>query len=203
MILLKKKEVFQELATTLFLMKELMTHPGAPSFMPRLIEQANAALASAQPYSVLLGNKQIREFFEVKPLKLNIDCGTDIIKGDTIRFVETIIDNRRKPPRILGKRAVTAYVVDVKPPDENPILLLRVIVCGGVWDLEPGKDISRTMRSIIQFEIKRTPWEDEAKRTALKNDAKALTKTDDKNQPEAIPGTPSTMLGRYDILRSS
>ena len=194
MILIKKKQVLQDLATTLFLMKELVVHPDASAYIPALREQATEILAAAQPYTGLLGEKQLREFFKAKPKKFTIACDTDVVRGDTIRFVEQVIDNRRNPSRILGKRGITADVLSVYTRTDNPILLLRVIASGGVWDLQPGTDIRRTLRSISQFDLCRAPWEDEGKRTAVRNEALAAA---------TVPasGAPPTMLGRYDQLR--
>lgn len=203
MLLTKKKDIFQELATMLFLMRELVLHPQASTYMPRLRERATTALDAALPYTGILGNKQIRAFLEAKTKKFDIECGTNIIPGDTIRFVEIVTDNRRKPPRILGKRGVTADVVDIHPPSDNPILLLRVITSGGVWDLQPGDDIRRTLKSIIHLGVTRCPWDDEDRRMALKNEAIAPSETitPDPQQQNIKNATPTTMRGRYDILQ--
>jgi hypothetical protein len=203
----KKKDVFRELATSLFLMKELVFHPKASGFMSRLIERASEALTAALPYTGVFDARHVRQFMEAKPQDFTIDCGTDIIQSDTIRFVESIIDNRRKPPRIFGKRGITADVLAVDPPHDNPMLRLHVLACGGVWDIEPGTEIRRSMKSIIQFDIRRCPWDDESKRAAIKCSGLKPDRPADKTAKQldaavTAPLTaPPTTLGRYDALR--
>jgi hypothetical protein len=180
-------------------MKELVQHPSAKDFMARLKEKADNALAAALPYTGILGDKQIREFLDTRPKRFTIDCGSDIIKGDIIRFMELVTNNQRKPAKVIGRRGITAEVIAVNPPDNNPILLLRVVASGGTWDIEAGTDIRRTMKSIIQMDIKRAAWDDEGKRLALKNAKTVLKGADGKPQ---ILQSATSMLGRYDSLRS-
>src|SRR5665213_3530974 len=112
MIVIKKKNVLQELALSLFLMLEFDEDTTALSLMKRIRERSEAALQAAAFYTGVIGEKDLQEFLKSKPLKFTIDCGTDIVKGDIIRFIEMVSDNRKKPPRQLGKRGVTAEVMD-------------------------------------------------------------------------------------------
>src|ERR1700722_8196771 len=164
MIILKKKDVLQELAVSLFLIQEFSPDTTTLSLMTRIRERAKAALEAAAIYTGVICEKDVQEFLKSPPLKFIIECGTDIIKGDTIRFVEDVFDNRQKPPRQIGKRGVTAEVTGIKTADGACMLDMRVIACGGVWDLKPGTGIRRTMKIVTRIEVKRTAWEDETKR---------------------------------------
>lgn len=168
MIVMKKKTVLQELAISLYLMLEFDPDTTASSLVRRIRERAKDALEAAATYTGILGEKDVHDFLRTKPLKFTINCNTDIIKGDIIRFIEIVFDNRKKPPRQLGKRGVTAEVIDMHQMGEDAMLDMRVIVSGGVWDIKPDTEIHRTLKNVARIEVMRTAWDDEGLRQEVK-----------------------------------
>jgi hypothetical protein len=168
MLIIKKKQLLNELAVSLYLMLEY--NPDTTNFATtqRIQERAKAALESAQYYTGTINYQNVRVFLTTEPLHFCIDCRKDIIKGDIIRFIEHVQDNRRRPPRYLGKRGITAEVIGITPNGNNPMLQLRVMASGGVWDQAPNSEISRTMKLVNRSDVMRAPWEDEEKRNALR-----------------------------------
>ncbi len=193
MIVIKKKNVLQELAVSLYLMLEFNPDTTALTLIQRIRDRAADALQTATFYTGTIGKKEIEAFLKSKPLKFSIDCGKDIVKGDVIRFVETIFDNRFKPPRRLGQRGVIAEVLDVRTKSNNPILHMRVISSGGAWEIKPDEMIRRTMRNVIHTEVMRAAWDNEAKRAELKTIKETL--------PELTKTASARMLERYADLR--
>jgi hypothetical protein len=168
MIIVKKKDVLQELAVSLFLMLRFDADTTALSLVKRIRERAEAALKDAAAYTGPIAEKDVEEFLKSKSLRFAIHCGRDILKGDTIRFIEMVFDNRQKPSRQIGKRGITAEVLNIYPTGNNPMLDLRVIASGGVWDLKPDTEIHRTLKIVTRIEVMRVAWDDEAKREKLK-----------------------------------
>jgi hypothetical protein len=164
MIILKKKDVLQELAVSL----QFNADTTSLSLIRRIRERAEAALKDASVYTGPLVEKDMQNFLKSKPLNFTIHCGRDILKGDIIRFIEMVFDNRRRPPRQIGKRGVTAEVLNIYPTGDNPMLDLMVIASGGMWDLKPGTEIHRTLKIVTRTEVMRVAWDDEARREKLK-----------------------------------
>ena len=164
MLVVRKKHILRELAMSLFLMLEFDEDITAHSVMRRIHERAEAALRAAARYTGSLGEKELQDFLRIRPLKFTIHCGTDIVNGDTLRFVETVFNNRTRPARPIGRRSVTAEVLDIESSSDTPILKMRVITCGGIWDLKPESIIRRTLRHVVRQEVMRVAWDDESKR---------------------------------------
>ena len=138
MIVIKKKNVLQELAISLFLLLECEKNSAARSIAKRIRERAEEALKASAIYTGTFGEPDVQEFLKSKYYKFTIDCGKDIVKGDIIRFVEGVFNNQQKPPRLIGKRGVTAEVTDIRMTRNNPMLYMRVIASGGVWEAATG-----------------------------------------------------------------
>ncbi len=164
MMVVRKKHVLHELAMSLFLMLEFDEDTTAHSVMRRIRQRAEAALQAAARYTGRLGERELRDFLQIKPLNFTIHCGTNIVQGDIIRFIETVFNNRCKPSRPVGRRSVTAEVLGFDAGHGIPLVRMRVISTGGVWDLKPESVIRRTLRHVVQQEIMRVAWDDEAKR---------------------------------------
>ena len=164
MIIIKKKNVLQELAVCLFLTLEFNPDITAASLIKRIQERSKAALNAASTYTGVLGKQEVKGFLDVKPLHFNIDCGKDIVIGDTIRFKEQVYNNKLCPPRQLGLRGVVAEVIGITAKRDNPLFHLRVISSGGVWDLKPDMQIKRTLKIITRMEVMRAQWEHESQR---------------------------------------
>jgi len=174
MLIIKKKNVLHELAVCLYLMLEFDPDTTAVSVTQRIKKRSQAALEDAKTYTGTIGEAEAQQFLNSPIYNFTIDCGTDIVKGDIIRFVEQVFDNRRRPPREIGKRGIIAEVISVKPRPKNPILYLRIISSGGVWNIKPGTKIIRTLKIITRTEVMRTPWPDEAQRNNRAEDDGAL-----------------------------
>jgi len=207
MIVIKKKHVLQELAVSLFLMLEIDPKTMALSLIERAKEKAKAALDNAVIYTGVIGDKELHAFIEEKPLHFTIDCGADIVRGDTIRFVEQVYDSRRVPPRMLGNRGIIAEVLGISVIRRKPMLHMRVISSGGVWDLPAGFEIYRTLKIVTRTEVMRVPWEDESRRNKIVITEKNAG-SDHSGQQKTTPPLPSIKtatpqtLGRYDVLKN-
>ena len=177
MIIIKKKNVLHELAVSLFLMLEFDRDTAPLSLINRIRERATDALDAASVYTGRLGQKDVKAFLEARHLQFNISCGTDIVNGDVIRFVEVAFNNTVKPARRLGARGVIAEVTDIREINGNPILHMRVISSGGTWQLKPESTIRRTLRNVTRMEIMRVAWDSEVKREERKNWQHARSKT--------------------------
>ena len=164
MLIIRKKNVLHELAVCLYLMLEFNPDTTARSLINRIQERAKTALESARSYTGIIGETNVHSFLTAKPLKFSIDCGRDIVKGDFIRFIEHVYDNRRRPPRHLGERGIIAEVIGNSAKQDNSLLHLRVISCGGVWNIAADTEIFRTLKIVTRTEVMRAPWEDEPKR---------------------------------------
>lgn len=169
MYMMRKKDVLKELAVSLFLILEFDRDTTAISITKRIQEKAKNALQAAVLYTGVIGQTEANEFLEVKIPKFTIDCGRNIVKGDTLRFVEMVYDNRRIPQRLIGKRGIIAEVLSQNVEYGNPMVTLRVISCGGTWNLKPGIEIARTIKIITRMEVMRAPWNDESQRGKIDN----------------------------------
>jgi len=177
MILFKKKDIFKELAVTLFLTLEFNPDTTSASLIKRIRDRAKTALEAAAVYTGLLGQNEIENFLHSEPLRFSISCKADIVRGDIIRFTEDVYNGHIKPPRRIGKRTVSAEIKSLRAYGQNTMLLMRVIECGGVWELEPDTEIRRTLRSVSRQEVLRVPWDDEASRTLAKSQPSPEPKT--------------------------
>lgn len=173
-MLIRKKHVLHELAMSLFLMLEFDEDTTAHSVIRRIRERAAAALRAASRYTGSLGEKELQDFLKIRPLNFTIHCGADIVVGDTIRFVEMVLSNRFTPSRPVGRRSVTAEVLGFEGNAATPMVRLRVITTGGVWDLKPASIIRRTLHHIVRQEVMRTAWSDEAKRAEAARPSEAF-----------------------------
>jgi hypothetical protein len=198
MIILKKKEVLQELAVSLYLMLTIDRGTTSPSVINRLEEKSRDALNAAQCYTGVLGDKERRAFLEAKPLRFTIDCGSDIVRGDTIRFLEQVINNRVNPSRSIGTRGIIAEVMGMSIVRGEEMFHMRVISSGGTWGLSADETIYRPPRLVTRMEVMRIPWEDESKRTSRDS---CTTVIDQKDPVQEIKTTSQKTLGRYDILK--
>jgi len=207
MISIRKKDVLQELAVSLYLLLEFFPDTQLPSAVVRRAqEKARTVLDTAAIYTGVIGDKNLQAFIEEKPLHFTIDCGADIVRGDTIRFIEQAYDSRRKPARMLGKRGIIAEVMGISKVRNKPMLHMRVVSSGGTWSLAAGTDIYRTLKIVTRTEVIRVPWEDESQRNKVtvagenEDPGHAGQKT-----PPPLPSiktaTPQT-LGRYDVLKN-
>jgi len=195
MMVIRKKHVLQELAICLFLMLEFFPETPVPTAaIQRAQKRSRAALDTASTYTGIIGEKDLQAFIEEKPLHFVIDCGSDIVRGDTIRFIEQVYDSRRKPPRTLGNRGVIAEVMGISKVRGSPMLHMRVISSGGVWSLSSGVEIYRTLKIVTRTEVMRIPWEDEAQR----NRGFVIIE----KPAVQIKTTTAQVLGRYDVLKS-
>ena len=164
MVIIKKKNVLQELAVCLFLTLEFNPDTTADSVIQRIKERSRSVLKDAAIYTGVLGEKDLRAFLVAKPYRFNIDCGNDIVKGDTIRFTEQVFNNKTKPQRQLGLRGIVAQVMDISTLCGKPMLHLRVISSGGVWELKPDTEIRRTLRVVTRMDVMRSAWDNESQR---------------------------------------
>ena len=177
MIVPKKKDALRELALSLFLMLEFDAETAPYSLISRIRERATTALRAATTYTGIINREHIQDFLDGRSLKFTIPCKQDVVKGDTIQFTEDAYDGRRKPPRWLGKRNITAQVTAIRPNNGDPMLIMKVIVCLGAWILKPDVEIHRPLKVIARSDAKRSPWDNEVERTNIKN------------RPEANPQT--------------
>jgi len=180
MFMIRKKDVLQELAVVLYLTQQFNPVTTAASVLNRLKERADAALQAAEVYTGKIGDKELRDFLTIHPLRFSIDCGSDIIKGDVIRFQEQVFNNKVKPPIQVGIRGIIAQITGTSTVAGKPMVHLRVVSSGGVWAISPDEEIRRTLRIITRMEVMRAPWDDEAKRETAKNapvDTKPQIKT--------------------------
>ena len=168
MILFKKKDILRELAVSLFLTLEFNPDITSASLIRRIRDRAKEALQAAATYTGLLGQNEVQDFLQSEPFRFSIACKDDIIKGDIIRFTEDVYNGRVKPPRRIGKRTVSAEVKSLRASGQNTMLLMRVIECGGVWELEPDSEIRRTLKNIARQDVMRVAWTDEASRDLIK-----------------------------------
>jgi len=170
MIIIKKKNVLHELAVSLFLMLEYIPNAATVPLVQRIRERAKDALQAASHYTGIIADKDVSAFLAAKPLKFSIDCGRDIIKGDTIRFVETVFNNKVKPARRLGTRGVVAEVTSVYYGNgSNPVLYMKVLSSRGTWELNTEIPIRRTLKNVVRTEVMRVPWENETRREEIKS----------------------------------
>jgi len=170
MIIIKKKNVLHELAVSLFLMLAHSPNVTASPLVQRVRDRAEDALQAAAHYTGVIGDKDVSAFLTAKPLKFSIDCGRDIIKGDTIRFIETVFNNKVKPARRLGTRGVVAEVTSVHYGNgSNPILYMKVLSSRGTWELNTDIPIRRILKNVARTEVMRVAWENETRREEIKN----------------------------------
>ncbi len=186
MIVLKKKDVLKELAVSLFLMLDFNPDITAISIMQRIRERAASALQAAATYTGTIGQNDVKGFLNSRPMSFTIPCKGDIVKDDIIRFTEDAYDGRRKPPRWLGKRMITAEVISRRIKDGNMTLTLRVISCVGTWIVKPDTEITRPLHTVARSDVMRVPWDDEAEREQVKNQKKADPKTMKQAAAEAL-----------------
>ncbi len=173
----KKKDALRELALSLFLMLEFNPDTASYSLIARIRERAAAALLSAATYTGIIGQEHIQGFLNSRPMKFTILCKRDFVKGDIIQFTEDAYDGRRKPSRWLGKRNVTAEVTNIRANNGDPMLMMKVIVCAGAWELKPDEEIRRPLKLIARTEAKRVAWENEAEREGAKRQRQANPRT--------------------------
>jgi hypothetical protein len=226
MIVIKKKNVLQELAFCLFLMLESEKGATTLAVITRIREKAQEAIKTAAIYTGIFGAKDLQEFLKSRHLKFTIDCGSDIVKGDIIRFVEGVFNNKRKPAQMIGKRGITAEVMGIHSTDSNPILEMRVITSGGTWELPPETAIIRPLKNVVHFEVMRVARENESQHQKYEpiGESPKTIRTAQNNQllvnvlqtsgiqtsasRNAVPPKPETQRtgtsqtqGRYDILK--
>jgi hypothetical protein len=226
MIVIKKKNVLQELALSLFLMLESENGSTARAMIMRIREKAEDALKAAAVYTGSFGPKELQEFLKSRHLRFTIDCGSDIVKGDVIRFIEGVFNNKRKPAQLIGKRGITAEVLNIHSTDSSPMLEMRVIASGGTWELRPETAITRPLKNVAHFEVMRIAWENETQRqrSGTKDESPKITETapnipahrtdiqkigpqNATSQNAAVPKQEALktgagqMLGRYDVLK--
>lgn len=211
MLIIKKKNVLHELAISLFLLMESEKSAAARANIKRIKERCDEALKAATIYTGVFGEGDLQHFLKSKYFRFNIDCGTDIVKGDIIRFIEGVFNNRRKPARLIGKRGITAEVMDIRMVDNNPILSMRVIASGGTWELKPETAITRPLKNVVHFEVMRIAWDDETQRKApeRRKEPEATLPPTETGAPERLPKDLSDaakkvtaqMLGRYDNMK--
>jgi hypothetical protein len=177
MIIPKKKDALRELALSLFLMLEFNPDTASYSLVEQIRERAASALRSAAAYTGVIGQNDVQDFLNSRPLKFSIPCKGDIVKGDTIRFIEDAYDGRRNPPRWLGKRNVTAAITGIRPNNGDSMLMMKVIACVGAWELKPDEEIRRPLRVIGRSDVKRIPWDNEDERKRMKDRPTANPRT--------------------------
>lgn len=177
MIVPKKKDTLRELALSLFLMLEFNPDTSSFSLIARIRERAVTALRSAATYTGVIGHRDVENFLNSRHLKFTIPYKGDIVKGDILRFTEDAYDSRRKPPRWLGKRNVTAEVTGMRHNNGDPMLVMKVIASMGAWILKPDTEIHRPLKLIARSDAQRALWEDEAERKKIKNQKPASPKT--------------------------
>jgi hypothetical protein len=131
-------------------------------------ERALEALEVSERYTGIGGIEDVRELLQARIDNFTIVCGNDIVKADTIRFTEAVYDNRRKTPLCIGRRVVSADVLDVKQAGDNTILTLQIVTTKGTWPLKPGTETKRFLRNITYFGVRREPWDNEDRRKEVK-----------------------------------
>ena len=170
MIIIKKKNALHELAVSLFLLLEFNPDTTAVSLIKRIRDRSRDALQAAAHYTGVIGERDVEAFLKAKHLNFDIACGRDIIKGDTIRFVETVFNNKVSPPHRLGSRGVIAEVTSIhNDTGSNPVLYMRVLSSRGTWELNPDIPIRRTLRNVTRTEVMRAAWDNEANRQGIRD----------------------------------
>lgn len=200
-IYITRKDAMRELAVALVLVMEFTKGLHTDDDDARILiehtrERADDALDASARFTGIGGIEDVREHIQSQLDDFTIECGRDIVKADTIRFSEPVYDNRRKPPVYLGRRRVDADVLDAKLVGDKPVLTLQIIATKGTWPLKAGTETKRYIGNIINFGIKRMPWDHEDRRAELKS------KTIKETTVSGFQKQASRMLGRYDALRS-
>jgi hypothetical protein len=106
-------------------------------------------------------------------MKEMIDATGDVVVGDVITFTEAVwpaYSPRRRSPRPLGERTITARVLGDSYGDlkQQHTFTLEVVDASGFAAPAPGTHLLRKGRNIYRNGVTRERWTDEAAREAVK-----------------------------------